>query len=85
MYKTHDNVKPRNSTLPLSEHTSADNKRYMQRTYNVTLRRVRITNVAVEKQYYILRVCARVRACVRAPYIAICGQSGSIILFHVIS
>jgi hypothetical protein len=28
-----------------------------QCTYNVTLRRVRVTIVAVERQYYVLQVC----------------------------
>ena len=55
---------------------------------NVTLRRVRVTTVAVE--YYILWVCVcslRYLACeAHAPYyIAICDLSGSTIFFLIIS
>ena len=58
------------------------------------LRRVRVTTVAVLKQYEILRVCVCILASViwhasrfvSAPYyIGICGLSGSTLLCHIIS
>ena len=60
---------------------------------NVTLRRVRFTIVAVEKQQvlHILSVCLysclSYLACkMHAPYyIVICGLSGSVVFFHIIS
>jgi len=62
-----------------------------QRTYNVTLRRVRVTTAAVEKhKYYIFRACACCLiypACnAHAPYYTvICGLPGCTILFHIAS
>jgi hypothetical protein len=55
-----------------------------------TLRRVRGTTVAVEMQYYVLRVCvcnlSYPAGKAHAPcYIVICGQSVSTVFFHVIS
>ena len=43
-----------------------------QCTYNVTLRRVRVTNVAVEKQYYTLRVCVCTLALVTRNVMCTC-------------
>jgi len=62
------------------------------KTYNVTLRRVRATLVAVEKQLVlrILNVCVcslRYPACkAHAPYYrVICGLPRSTVFFHIIS
>jgi hypothetical protein len=57
---------------------------------NVTMRCVRVTSDAVEKQYYIFRAPAcslSYAACkVHIPYyILICGLSGSIMFFHIVS
>ena len=69
----------------------------IQHTYNLTLRRVLATIVAVEKQYvlYILIVCVCVCVCVCVLYpfvssmqcacvIFICGLSDSTVFFHII-
>ena len=62
-----------------------------QCTYNVTLRRVRVTIVAVEMQkYYILWVCVCIlsytaRNAYALHYIVICVLSGCNIFFHIIS
>jgi hypothetical protein len=65
--------------------------------YHVTLRRVRVTTVAMQKHdYYILCVCVCVCVCVcslsyppckahASYYIVICGLSSSTIFFHIIS
>ena len=65
-----------------------------QGTYNVTLRRVRVTAVFVESNKYSIRVCASTLAIViryanhifSAPYyIFICGLSGCTIFFNIIT
>jgi hypothetical protein len=58
--------------------------------YKVTLRRVRVTTVAVEKQrvLYILCVCSLSYPARKAHapcYILICGLSGPTSFFHIIS
>jgi hypothetical protein len=64
----------------------------MQRTYDVTFRRVGATIVAVEKLYVLhdMSVCVcslRYPACnAHVPYyIVICGLSGSTVFSHIIS
>ena len=77
------------------------NKQEMQSMYNVILRRVHVTTVAVEMQQVLhisVCVCARTRVsactCVRVALliqhanrwrIVICGLSGSTKFFHIIS
>jgi hypothetical protein len=62
----------------------------MHCTYDVTLRRVRATIVAVEKQqiFDIPSVCVFVVLCIRRemrmPHIAICGLFSSTLFFHII-
>jgi len=58
--------------------------------YNVTLRRVRVTAVAVKNQYYTFWMCVCgliYPACkAHAPYNTVwCGQSSSITFFHIVS
>jgi len=59
--------------------------------YNVTLKRVRITIVAVQNQtYYIFRVCVYslsylARRAHASYYIVICGVPGCIMIIHIIS
>jgi len=61
------------------------------RQYNVILRRVRPTIVAVRKQYLLQseRVCLcialGIQHAVRMRHIVICGQPGCTIFFHIIS
>ena len=74
----------------------ADKLLTRQATYcNVTLRRVRVSSVMVQKQYVLGTVIAYVSVVCglsyqtcngHAPYcIVICGLSGSTIFFHIIS
>ena len=64
----------------------------MDRTvYNVTLRHVRVTTVAVEKQWVLhnVSVCVFVAIVVRRPklmrHIVICRLPRSTLFFHIIS
>jgi len=58
-------------------------------TYNLILRCIHATIVAVEKQYYILCVCVFValviQQALRMRHIVICGLSVSTIFSHIIS
>ena len=62
-----------------------------QLTYNETLRRVRVTIVAVEKQWVLhnLSVCVFVvlgiQHAIRMRHYVICGLPGSTIISHIIS
>jgi hypothetical protein len=60
-------------------------KQDRQCTYNVTLRHVRATIVAVEKQYYLFRlyvfVALDIQHAMRIRHIGICGLSGCTVFF----
>jgi len=65
-------------------------KRDRQCTYNVTLRRVRATNVAMEKvMSTIYTECVflalGIKHAMRMRRIFVCGLSGSTVFFHLIS
>ena len=61
----------------------------MQRTYDVTLRCIRLTVVAMEKQCFLHILCVCVCSLsypaynAHALYYVICGLSGSAIFFHI--
>ena len=65
-------------------------KQYTHCTYNLTLRRFRVSIVAVEKinKYYMFWVCVLAlgtQHAVRMRHIVICALSGSTVFFHVVS
>ena len=65
-------------------------KQYRQHTYNVTLRRARVTNVAMEKVISTIYsecvfVALGIHHAICMRRIFVCGLSGSTIFFHLIS
>jgi hypothetical protein len=55
---------------------------------NVTLSRLRVTLIALEKQYYILRMCVfslYIQHAMRIRHIVICGLSGCTVFFYFIT
>jgi len=50
--------------------------------HNVTLRRFRVTNVALEKRVFLVLVIQRAMF---MHHIFICGLSGCAVLFHIMS
>ena len=83
----------RDQTTVMSIDTHKHNKTRQVMYYNVILRRVRVTIVAVEKQdvLHILSTCTYF--CLACPawksqspyYIVICGLAGSTLIFRIIS
>jgi hypothetical protein len=57
----------------------------LQCTYNVTLGRIRVTIIAVERQSDCVSVALVIQHTKRMSHIIICGLSGCTIFFHIIS